>query len=103
MPARDGPARLTPAVVEWQAKQPGGVWRNRSSPRASGASILGDRAEPALAVTAVPGKVAPATRMGRGGQPWLSTAAIHCRKAMTASISLSLSFGLGEQPARLRI
>src|SRR5690606_33277591 len=92
--ASDGPARLTPATVEWHDAQPGGVARKSASPWATGESDAAAAGALPL-VSPLPGKVPPLTRIGRGGQPWLSILETQPRKAITWAISSSLSLGLG--------
>src|SRR5690349_7880138 len=98
---------LAPGAVEWHAVHAGVALRNTASPSAMGLSapVVGRApggAAPlaawpgdAPAAASVPGKVAPDTRMGRGGQPWLSTLLTQSRKAISAVMSSSLRFCLG--------
>lgn len=78
-------------VGEWQATHPGGLALNRSCPIATGSSEAG---APSSGAAPEPWSE-PVTRIGRGGQPWLSIAAIHVRNATTWAMSSADRFGFG--------
>src|SRR5690606_3097127 len=91
MPARLGPARLTPGVVEWHARQAGVAFLKTFSPAAIG-STSGETGRVGTAVTpgcsAAPGAASPvATRIGLGGQPCVSTLLAQLRNAIRSAIS----------------
>ena len=54
-----------------------------------------DAASGVFPPTLLPGIAAPETRIGRGGQPWLSIFPTQPRNAMTWSISWAVSFRFG--------
>src|SRR5437868_1931965 len=91
-PASDGPTKFTPAVIEWHAEQPGGTLENSAAPSATGSS---DTAVGGWAPMFAPGTAAPETRIGRGGQPFVSICDIQVRNAIRSETCASLKFWFG--------
>ena len=75
---------LTSGTTEWHAAHAGGVALKVVRPSSIGSE---EAAVGAGAPTSMPGTAAPFTRMGRGGQPWVSILLTHPRNAITAVMS----------------